>query len=256
MKKRVQPHIMCGVGDIEKYVLIPGDPKRVEKIASFFDKSRKVGEYRGFVTYTGSVDGIGISACSTGIGCPSAAIVVEELAKIGAETFIRVGTTGGLQREVQVGDIVIVTAAVRADGTTRNYVPIECPSIADFNVTGALVQAAQKSKRRVHFGSVLTSDAFYGDMDNLKRWSRFNVLSVEMECSVIFTLAKLRKLRAGAILAVDGNPLMGVGKGEFEPGEKIGEMDERVQDAIKEEILIAIKAIKILDSKSKKALDK
>jgi uridine phosphorylase len=245
---------MCGVGDIEKYVLIPGDPKRVEKIASFFDKSRKVGEYRGFVTYTGSVGGIGISACSTGIGCPSAAIVVEELAKIGAETFIRVGTTGGLQREVQVGDIVIATAAVRADGTTRNYVPIEYPSIADFNVTEALVQAAQKSKRRVHFGSVLTSDAFYGDMDNLKRWSRFNVLSVEMECSVIFTLAKLRKLRAGAILAVDGNPLMGVGKGEFEPGERTGEMDERVQDAIKEEIHIAIEAIKVLENKSKTEL--
>jgi len=254
MKKRVQPHIMVGVGDVEKYVLIPGDPKRVEKIASFFDKSRKVGEYRGFVTYTGSVDGIGISACSTGIGCPSAAIVVEELAKIGAETFIRVGTTGGLQREVQVGDIVIATAAVRADGTTRNYVPIEYPSIADFNVTEALVQAAQKSKRRVHFGSVLTSDAFYGDLDNLKRWSRFNVLSVEMECSVIFTLAKLRKLRAGAILAVDGNPLMGVGKGEFEPGERTGEMDERVQDAIKEEIHIAIEAIKVLENKSKTEL--
>jgi uridine phosphorylase len=254
MKKRMQPHIMVGVGDVEKYVLIPGDPKRVEKTASFFDKSRKVGEYRGFVTYTGSVGGIGISACSTGIGCPSAAIVVEELAKIGAETFIRVGTTGGLQREVQVGDIVIATAAVRADGTTRNYVPIEYPSIADFNVTEALVQAAQKSKRRVHFGSVLTSDAFYGDLDNLKRWSRFNVLSVEMECSVIFTLAKLRKLRAGAILAVDGNPLMGVGKGEFEPGERTGEMDERVQDAIKEEIHIAIEAIKVLENKSKTEL--
>jgi uridine phosphorylase len=247
---------MCGVGDIEKYVLSPGDPKRVEKIASFFDKSQKVGEYRGFVTYTGSVDGIGISACSTGIGCPSAAIVVEELAKIGAETFIRVGTTGSLQPGIEVGDIVIAAAAVRADGTTRNYVPIEYPAVADFNVVSALVQAAGKSKRKVHFGPVLTSDAFYGDIDNLKHWSKFNVLSVEMECSVIFALAKLKKLRAGAILAVDGNPLMGVGKGEFEPGERTGELDERVQDAIKEEIQIGIEAIKILENKSRTTLNK
>ncbi len=97
MKKHMQPHIMCGVGDVAKYVLIPGDPKRVEKIAAFFDESKKVADYRGFVTYTGTVNGIGISACSTGIGCPSAAIAVEELSRIGAETFIRVGTTGALQ---------------------------------------------------------------------------------------------------------------------------------------------------------------
>jgi uridine phosphorylase len=145
---------------------------------------------------------------------------------------------------------------VRADGTTRNYVPIDYPAVADFNVVSALVQAAGKSKRKVHFGPVLTSDAFYGDIDNLKHWSTFNVLSVEMECSVIFTLAKLKKLRAGAILAVDGNPLMGVGKGEFEPGERTGELDERVQDAIKEEIQISIEAIKILENKSRTTLNK
>jgi uridine phosphorylase len=252
MRKRVQPHIMCRVGDVAKYVLISGDPKRVEKIASFFDESVKVGDYRGFVTYTGKVKGIGVSSCSTGIGCPSAAIVVEELAKIGAETFIRVGTTGSLQPDIEVGDIVIASSAVRGDGTSRSYVPIEYPAVADFSVTAALVQTAQKPKRKVHFGPVLTSDAFYCDLENLKRWSRFSVLSVEMECSVIFSLAKLRKLRAGAILAVDSSPLKGVGKGEFEPGEKTGELDERVQRAIKEEIHIAIEAIEVLENKSKK----
>ncbi|MGA2768606.1 MAG: nucleoside phosphorylase [Candidatus Bathyarchaeia archaeon] len=252
MRKRLQPHIMCGVGDVAKYVLISGDPKRVERVAGFFDQSVKVGDYRGLVTYTGSVDGIGVSACSTGIGCPSAAIVVEELARIGAETFIRVGTTGSLQPDVEVGDIVIASAAVRGDGTSRNYVPVEYPAVADFNVTTALVQAAQESKRNLHFGPVLTSDAFYGSMDSLKRWSRFDVLSVEMECSVIFTLAKLKRLRAGAILAVDSKPLMGVGKGEFEPGEKTGEMGERVQEAIKEEMRIAIKAVEVLENQSKK----
>jgi uridine phosphorylase len=251
MRKLIQPHIMCGVGDVAKYVLIPGDPGRVEKIASFFDESRRVADYRGFITYTGSVDGIGVSACSTGIGCPSAAIVVEELARIGAETFIRVGTTGALQQYVEIGDLVIAVAAVRADGASKNYAPTEFPAIADFNVTAALLQAAQKSKRRIHCGLVLTSDSFYGDIENLKRWNRHNVLSVEMECSVIFTLSGLKKLRAGAILAVDGNPLMGAGKGEFEPGEKTGELDDRVQDAIKEEIGIAIEAIKLLEKNAK-----
>jgi uridine phosphorylase len=252
MRRRVQPHIMCGVGDVAKYVLISGDPRRVEKIASFFDESVEVGDYRGFVTYTGKVNGIGVSACSTGIGCPSAAIVVEELAKIGAETFIRVGTTGSLQPDIDIGDIVIASSAVRGDGTSRGYVPIEYPAVADFSVTAALVQTAQKPQRKVHFGPVLTSDVFYCDLESLKFWSRFNVLSVEMECSVIFTLAKLRKLRAGAILAVDSSPLKGVGKGEFEPGERTGELDERVQRAIKEEIHIAIEAIEVLENKSKK----
>lgn len=256
MRKRLQPHIMCGVGDVGKYVLISGDPKRAEKAAGFLDESVKVGDYRAFVTYTGKVNGIEVSACSMGIGCPSAAIVVEELARIGAETFIRIGTTGSLQPPIEVGDIVIAHAAVRGDGASRSYVPTEYPAVADFNVTAALVQAAQKSKRRVHFGPVLTSDAFYGDTDNLKRWSRFNVLSVEMECSAIFTLAKLKGLRAGAILAVDSNPLTGTGKGEFEPSEKTGEQYERVQQAIEEEIQIAIEAIKVLENKPKKEVER
>jgi uridine phosphorylase len=256
MKKHMQPHIMCGVGDVAKYVLIPGDPRRVEKIAAFFDESRKVADYRGFVTYTGAVNGIGISACSTGIGCPSAAIAVEELSRIGAETFIRVGTTGALQKEIKIGDIVIATSAVRADGTSRSYAPIELPAIADFNVTSALVDAAHRLRQKVHFGPVLTSDAFYGDLDNLRLWSKYNVLSVEMESSTLFTLANVKKLKAGSILAVDGNPLMGLGKGEFEPGEKTGELDEHVQKAINTEIRIAIEAIKILESSSTAVSDK
>ena len=251
MRKCIQPHIMCGIGDVAKYVLIPGDPGRVETIISFLDESRKVADYRGFITYTGSSDGVRISACSTGIGCPSAAIAVEELARIGAETFIRVGTTGALQRHVEIGDIVIADAAVRADGASRNYAPIELPAVADFNVTAALLKAAKVSKRKIHFGLVLSSDAFYGDQENLKRWSKLNVLSVEMESSVIFTIATVKNLRAGSILAVDGNPLLGVGKSEFEPGERTGELDDRVQDAIKEEIKIAIEAIKLLDKTPK-----
>jgi len=251
MKKRLQPHIMCGVGDVAKYVLISGDPKRVEKIAALFDEGSKVAEYRGFITCTGSVDGIAISASSTGIGCSSAAIVVEELARVGAEVFIRVGTTGALQPEIKMGDIVVATAAVRADGASRCYVPLEFPAVADFDVTTALVKAARKLKQKVHFGPVLTSDAFYGDLEDLKLWSRYNVLSVEMESSVIFTIANLKKLKAGTILAVDGNPLLGIGKHEFEPGERTGELDRRVQNAIKNEARIAIEAVKVLENTSK-----
>lgn len=251
MKKRMQPHIMCGVGDVGEYVLLPGDPRRVEKISKFFDENAKIADYRGFVTHTGSVDGIRLSACSTGIGCPSAAIVVEELSRIGAKTFIRVGTAGSLQNDLGTGDIVIATAAVRADGASRTFMPIEAPAVADFKVTGALLEAAKRSQHKVHFGPVVTSDAFYGDIENLKRWSKVNVLAVEMECSVIFTLAMLKKLKAGAILAVDGNPILGVGKSEFEPGEKTGELDERVKDAIDKEIQVAVEAVKTLERKQK-----
>jgi uridine phosphorylase len=247
LKKLIQPHIMCGTQDIAKYVLLPGDPQRVETIASFLDESRKVSDYRGFVTYTGSKNGVGISVCSTGIGCPSAAIAIEELARIGAETFIRVGTTGALQENIHMGNIVIASAAVRADGTSRNYVSLEYPAVADFEVATSLLQAAKKNSQEIHFGLVLSTDAFYGNLKNLKQWSEFGVLSVEMESSVIFTIAALKKLKAGSILAVDGNPLLGVGKGEFEPGEQTGELDERVKNAIKQETKIAIDAIVFME---------
>src|SRR3990170_3392385 len=248
MKKRIQPHIMCGVGDIAKYVLLPGDPKRVEKIASFFDEAHKVAEYRGYTTYSGNVDGIGISACSSGIRCPSTAIVVEELMKIGGETFIRVGTTGALQSDIEIGDIIIATAAVRKDGTTRSYLPIEYPAVADFEVVQALLESSRKIKKKVHTGFVLTSDAFYGEnSEAILRFSEANVLSIEMECSAIFTLAKLKGLKSGAILAVDCNIKKGIKKGEFEPGERTGELDDRVQKAIEDEIRIAIEAVKLLE---------
>jgi uridine phosphorylase len=242
---------MCGVGDVAKYVLIPGDPRRVEIIASFLDESWKSADYRGFVTYTGKKEGVGISVCSTGIGCPSAAIAVEELARIGAQVFIRVGTTGALQQDVHMGDIVVASAAVRADGTSKIYAPPEFPAVADFDVSTALLHAAKKTNRKTHFGVVLSTDAFYNNRKNLKRWSKFGVLAVEMESSVIFTIAALKKLKAGSILAVDGNPLLGVGKGEFELGEHKGELDDRVREAIREEAKVAIDAILTMEKSSK-----
>lgn len=249
MKKRIQPHIMCSIGDVAKYVLVPGDPGRVEIIASFLDESWKVADYRGFVTYTGKKDGVDISISSSGVGCPSAAIAVEELAQIGAKVFVRVGTTGALQEYLNLGDIIIPLAAVRADGTSKNYVPVEFPAVADFTVATSLLQAAKTIGAKFHFGYVLSSDNFYGNLENLKQWSKFGILSVEMETSVIFTIAGLKKLKAGAILAVDGNPLLGRGKGEFEPGEKTGEFNDLVKKAIEEEAKVAIDAIMIMEKK-------
>ena len=250
MSKRIQPHILCGVGDVASYVLLPGDPKRAEKIASFFDEARKVSEYRGFVTYTGKFAGIPVSVTSTGIGCPSACIVVEELAKIGAKTFIRVGTTGSIQAHINSGDIIIATAATRTDGATKAYVPTEYPAVANPEVVSALVKAAKKLGIKYQLGTVWTSDAFYAEgMDYVNLWNKAGVLSVEMECSGIFTIANLRGLKAGAILAVDGNLVKGVKKGEFEPGEKTGELANKVQKAIDNEIRIALEVVKILEGR-------
>jgi uridine phosphorylase len=239
---------MCGIGDVARYVFLPGDPNRVERIASFFDKAQKVAEYRGFITYTGETGGVKMSACSTGIGCPSAAIVVEELINIGADTFIRVGTTGSLQPHLDSGDIVVATASVRAEGTSQTYVPLEYPAVASLDVTMSLLDAAEELDRGIHSGIVMSSDAFYGGNEEaLKIFGKVNVLSIEMESSIIFTLASLRRKRAGAILVVDGNILKGTGKGEFESKERSGELDKRVQRAIDEEIKIAIRAIEILE---------
>ena len=249
MKRRIQPHIMCGLGDVAKSVLIPGDPKRAEKIATFFDNYKKVADYRGYVTFTGQTGTTPISTCSSGIGCPSAAIVVEELTNIGAENLIRVGTTGALQSDLQIGDIVIATAAVRADGTTNAYVPPGYPAVANFQIVKALIEAAERLRIKYHLGIVVSSDAFYAENEDFVRsFNEAKILSVEMEASVIFTLTNLKNLRGGAILVVDSNLVTGIKKGEFETGEKKGELDIRVQKSIEDEIRVAIEAVKILEN--------
>ena len=247
----IQPHILCGPGDVAKYVLLPGDPKRAQKIAKFFDDYKLVAEYRQYVTFSGSYKGIPVSVTSTGIGCPAAAIAVEELAKIGAKCFIRVGTTGAIQPEIEIGDIVVATAAVRADGTTRTYVPLEYPAVASVEVVNSLLSAAEKLGIDVRSGVILTGDAFYAeDMNTMKMWGSLGVLSVEMEAAVIFVLSQIKGLKAGAVLAVDGNIIKGTKKGEFRKGEKKGELDPRVQKAIELETRIVLEAIRILEENS------
>lgn len=210
-------HIQLAKGDVGRYVLLPGDPGRVQKIASFLDKAEKVAQNREYTTYTGEVDGIKVSVTSTGIGCPSAAIAVEELARVGADTFIRVGTAGTLQDHINLGDLVISTATVRDDGTSRQYMPVSVPAVADFILTMALWEAARKLGYPAHLGVTQTKDAFFTEENDpslpryeeiqltWKSYQRANVLASSMESAAIFSVAMIRRLRAAEILAIIGS---------------------------------------------------
>jgi len=158
-------HIGLGKGDVGRYVILPGDPGRVPRIAKHLDSAEKVAQNREYTTYTGKVDGIKVSVTSTGIGCPSAAIAVEELIRVGADTFIRVGTAGSLQKEVGLGDLVIATGAIREEGTTRQYVPLSFPAVPDLDVTIALREAARKLGYNSHAGICHCKDSFYSEGD-------------------------------------------------------------------------------------------
>ena len=157
-----QYHIQVGKGEVGRYVILPGDPKRCEKIAKYFDDPVLVADNREYVTYTGTLDGVKVSVTSTGIGGPSASIAMEELVNCGADTFIRVGTCGGMQPEVKSGDAVIATGAIRMEGTSREYAPIEYPAVADLTVTNALTASAKELGLAFHTGVVQCKDAFYG----------------------------------------------------------------------------------------------
>ena len=218
-KTGVQYHIGCKKGDIGRYVFLPGDPDRVPKIAEFWDSAREVSSHREYRVWTGRLDGIRVSACSTGIGGPAVAIAVEELAAIGADTFIRVGTCGALRKEIRCGDLVISTGAVRLDGTSRQYVQPEYPAAANYEIVLSLIEAAEKLGYRYHVGYTASSDSFYvgqgrlgfngylplGAEKTVETLSKVNVLNFEMEAATIFTLAGIYGLRAGAVCAVYAN---------------------------------------------------
>jgi uridine phosphorylase len=194
-----------------KYAIIPGDPGRVPQIAAYLDNPREIAFNREFRTFEGYLEGEKILVTSTGIGAPSAAICVEELAHIGVETFIRVGTCGGMQLDVNPGDLVIASAAIRQDGTSKEYMPEEFPAVADIDVTAALRLAAEKLGFPSHTGIVQAKDAFYGQhspdstgcSDELKSkwqaWIKGGCLASEMESGILFIIASLRKLKAGAV---------------------------------------------------------
>ncbi len=214
----MQPHIECAPGDIASIVLLPGDPKRVDLIGSFLDSYKNVADHREFRTITGTYQGIPVSVTSTGIGCPSTAIAVEELIACGAKTLIRVGTCGGAWLEtIQPGSVIIPTASVRDEGTTIEFMPQGFPAVADIDIVSALITSAKDAGVQWHKGINRTHDAFYAPDRSVAKWGecyldeRFKnipspIISSEMEASALFVIASLRGVRAGAILAVDSEP--------------------------------------------------
>jgi len=210
-------HLKIRQGDVGRYVILPGDPGRCGMIAEHFDNARLVSSHREFTVYTGFLDHEMVSVCSTGIGGPSAAIALEELAHCGADTFIRVGTSGGMAQDVLGGDLVIATGAVRMEGTSREYAPIEYPAVADHAVVNALVQAASDCGLRFHVGVVQSKDSFYGQHEpetmpvaaGLKyKWDAYigcGALCSEMESAALFIAGAVRRVRVGSVLLVFAN---------------------------------------------------
>jgi uridine phosphorylase len=226
-------HIACKPGDVGGYCILPGDPGRCEAIAAHFENPRRVAGNREYTTYTGTLNGRMVSVCSTGIGGPSAAIAVEELAALGVHTMIRVGTCGGIAPHVQSGDLVVATGAVRMEGTTREYAPIEFPAVADFGVADALRKAAEKTGRHVHTGVVHSKDSFYGQHSpgrmpvsyelNAKweAWKRLGVLASEMETAALFVVGAALGLHCGTVLHVIWNKEHGGGEPVHDTGNAI-----------------------------------
>ena len=207
---KMQYHLRLKPGDIGKYVLLPGDPDRVLRISKYLDDVKEVVFHREYRTCTGSYKGIKVSATSTGIGCPSAAIAVEELANVGATHFIRVGSTGALQPHINVGDIIINTASMRNEGTTKFYVDDGFPAVADHFLTHALIQAGTELEKKkpleLHIGLNASDDAFYGETPEwIEMLSRHKLLNVEMESAAIFSIAHIRGLKAAMVCGVAGN---------------------------------------------------
>lgn len=248
-----QYHIQVAQGEVGRYVLLPGDPKRCAKIAKYFDDPVLVADNREYVTYTGTIDGVKVSVTSTGIGGPSASIAMEELYKCGADTFIRIGTCGGMQTEVLSGDVVVATGAIRMEGTSREYAPMEFPAVADLGVTNALVAGAVAKGVQYHAGVVQCKDAFYGQhepelmpvsydlLNKWEAWKKLGCLASEMESAALFIVASKLGVRAGSCFLVVAN----------QEREKLGLENPVVHDTDMA-IQVAIEAIRNLIKKDQK----
>lgn len=267
MNDEVRFHLKIRNGDVGKYVILPGDPGRVPKIAALLDDAKQIAQNREYNIYTGTLNGEKVSVCSTGIGGPSAAIAVEELIDSGATTFIRVGTSGGIDLSVIGGDLIIAEAAIRAEGTSYEYLPQGYPSIADFDVTTALVQAAKElstedAGNRYHVGVVHSKDSFYGETnpersavgDNIQsRWDSYfkcGCLTSEMECAAIYAVGLVRsvfpkKIRCGGVLTALWNA---------ERSKR--NMPDNITDDSTRGIKCAVRAVELLIEKDKAAYNR
>jgi uridine phosphorylase len=249
-----QYHLEVGPGDVADTVLLPGNPERVPKVTDAWDHSEEVARHREYRTATGAYEGTPISVTSTGIGSPSAAIAVEELARVGADTLIRVGSCGAIREEAAVGDLVITRGAVRQEGTSDEYVREDYPAVADHAVVAALVAAAERLDYDYHVGLTCSTDSFYagqgrpgfedfearGSEELVEELRAANVINFEMEASAILTLANVYGLRAGAVCSVYANRVTGEFRteGERRAAETaslathlLAKMDERVAES-------------------------
>lgn len=242
-----QYHIGLKEGDVGEFVILPGDPKRCEKIAQYFENPRLVADRREFTTYTGYLNGKKVSVTSTGIGGASASIALEELVNVGAKNFIRVGTCGGMDVDVKGGDIVIATGAIRMEGTSKEYAPIEFPAVANFDITNALVKSAQNLDFTYHTGVVQCKDSFYGQhnpekmpvnyelLNKWEAWKKMGCLASEMESAALFIVGSFLKVRVGSVFLVVAN----------QEREKAG-LENPIEHDTDKAIKTAIEAIKIL----------
>ena len=234
-----QPHLLVEPGDLADIALVPGDPGRVDRIADHCTDAETVAQNREYKLINASYDGREVTICSTGIGSPSAAIAAEELEKVGVETFLRVGTTGALQSDIEIGDTVVATAAAKDEGTTKRYEDATVPAVADYGALSALVETAETRSAPVHVGPIATDDAYYAETDEyVEQWSEAGLLCVEMEAAALFTLARRNGLAAGAICTVDGNLIEGTQKGET----KDEELPEKAKNNVDRAIEIALEA--------------
>ena len=249
-----QYHIACAPGDVGRYCILPGDPGRVPAIAALFDDARQVACNREFNVWTGTLAGERVTACSTGIGGPSAAIAMEELHKCGADTFLRTGTCGGIALDVQAGDIVVATGAVRFEHTSREYAPIEFPAVPDFTITGCLVQAARNLGYPLHTGVVQCKDSFYGQHSpeaspvsyelkaRWESWKRLGVKASEMESAALFVVAAALGCRCGSCFHVVWN----------QEREAAG-LDQKMSEDTTASVKVAVEALKLLIQEDREA---
>ena len=252
-KLEKQFHIHCAPGDVGRYCILPGDPGRCESIAQLFDNPVHVAQNREYNIYTGTLLGEKVSVCSTGIGGPSASIAMEELHNIGADTFIRVGTCGGIKLDVQSGDIVVATGAIRFEHTSMEYAPIEYPAVANLDVTIALRQAAVAMGKNTHVGVVQCKDAFYGQhspakmpvsyelLQKWEAWKRLGVLASEMESAALFVVADALGCRCGSCFHVIWN----------QEREAAG-LDQNMSEDTSAAVRVGVEALKLLIAEDKK----
>lgn len=248
-----QYHLQLKKGDVGRYVLLPGDPGRCERISRYLEKPILIASNREYKTYTGKLLNQKVTVTSTGIGCPSTAIAIEELVKIGADTFIRVGTAGSIQPDILTGDVAIISGAIRDEGTTLQYMPIEFPAVADIDVTLSLREAAQNLNLRHHLGIAHSKDSFYGEVE-LRRmpiaaqlqerwnaWQMGGAIASEMETAVIFILGSIYRRRTGGVMLIIGNPAMNMNDEDVHSWNIMIEEDRQIK--------VAVEAVKILIKK-------